>query len=117
MKCASLVLLLIVLPGGMFAIAGRGGEPISPGGRSAGSLYSINCATCHGHDGGARTARGRRNHSRNFKDPEWQGRVSDERIFNSIMNGKGKMPGYSKELSESEIDALVAYVRGLRKER
>jgi mono/diheme cytochrome c family protein len=41
--------------------------------------------------------------------------VGDERIFNSIMNGKGKMPAYGKKLSEQEIDALVTYVRGLRK--
>ncbi|HEV7743502.1 MAG TPA: cytochrome c [Pyrinomonadaceae bacterium] len=115
MKYASLTLLLIMMPGGMFAITSPGGEPISLEARSAGSLYSNNCASCHGRDGGARTSRGRRNHSRNLKDPEWQERVSDERIFNSIMNGKGKMPGYSKKLSEKEIDALVAYVRGLRK--
>jgi mono/diheme cytochrome c family protein len=115
MKYAALILLLIALPGGIFAIAARSGEPISQAARNAGWLYYNNCATCHGRDGGARTSRGRRNHSRNLSDPEWQERTSDERIFNSIMNGKGKMPGYSKKLSETEIDALVAYVRGLRK--
>jgi len=41
--------------------------------------------------------------------------VSDERIFNSIMNGKGKMPAFGKKLSEPEIDALVTHVRGLKK--
>jgi len=48
-------------------------------------------------------------------DPDWQNRVSDERIFNAIMNGKGKMPAYSKKLSEQEIDSLVSYVRSLKK--
>jgi mono/diheme cytochrome c family protein len=115
MAYASLILLLIATPGGTFAITARNGEPISLGVRNAGSLYSNNCASCHGRDGGARTSRGRRNHSRNLNDPEWQDRTSDERIFNSIMNGKGRMPGYSRKLSESEIDTLVAYVRGLRK--
>lgn len=115
MAYASLILLLIAMPAGMFAISARSGGPISLRVRSAGSLYSSNCASCHGRDGGARTSKGRRNHSRNLKDPEWQDKASDERIFNSIMNGKGKMPGFSKKLSEKEIDALVAYVRGLRK--
>jgi len=41
--------------------------------------------------------------------------VSDERIFNAIMNGKGKMPAYGKKLSQQEIDTLVTFVRGLRK--
>jgi mono/diheme cytochrome c family protein len=31
------------------------------------------------------------------------------------MNGKGKMPGYGRKLTEPEVDLLVAYVRGLRK--
>jgi mono/diheme cytochrome c family protein len=43
--------------------------------------------------------------------------VSDERIFNVISNGKGKMPSFSKNMSEAEIDSLVQFVRGLRKER
>jgi mono/diheme cytochrome c family protein len=82
---------------------------------SATAAYNKQCATCHGRDGTGRTARGRRSHSRNLTDAEWQDRVSDERIFNSIMNGKGKMPSYSKKLSEQQIDALVTHVRHLRK--
>jgi mono/diheme cytochrome c family protein len=83
--------------------------------RSAAQLYSKNCASCHGRDGRGKTAKGRLNHSRNLSDSEWQNRVSDERIFNSIMNGKGKMPAYGKKLSDQEIDSLVPYVRGLKK--
>ena len=92
-----------------------GAEFFAVNARSAAALYAQNCASCHGRDGSAKTARARRSHARNFNDSQWQDRVSDERIFNSIMNGKGKMPGYSKKLSEPEIDALVNYVRGLKK--
>jgi mono/diheme cytochrome c family protein len=77
--------------------------------------FSRHCASCHGRNGSARTRKAKLNHARNLKDTEWQDRVSDERIFNSIMNGKGKMPAYSKKLSEKQIDELVTYVRGLRK--
>ena len=115
MKRASLIFFLIAVAGALSVITARNGEPSTAGGRSASALYSTNCASCHGRDGRAKTSRGRRNHSRDIRDPEWQERVSDERIFNSIVNGKGKMPGYGKKLSEKEIDALVAYVRGLRK--
>jgi cytochrome c oxidase cbb3-type subunit 3 len=115
MKCASLIFFLIAVSGELFLITARGGNPITASDRSAIALYSRNCASCHGRDGRAKTSRGRRNHSRDLNDHEWQERVSDERIFNSILNGKGKMPGYSKKFSEQEVDALVAYVRGLRR--
>ena len=87
----------------------------SPTPRTATALYVRSCASCHGRDGSARTMKGRHNHARKLSDPEWQDRVSDERIFNSIMNGKGKMPGYSRKLSEQEINSLVSYVRGLKR--
>jgi len=115
MNIAFLIVLLVVVPVGAFTIRAGRGEPSVASARSAASLFTGNCASCHGRDGHAKTFKAKRNHARNLADPEWQGRVSDERIFNSIMNGKGKMPGYSKKFSEQEIDTLVTYVRGLRK--
>jgi mono/diheme cytochrome c family protein len=113
MKHACLILFLITAMG---VLVGRTrGGPIINYDRSAAELYSKNCATCHGRDGRAKTFKAKLNHARNLSDPEWQERVSDERIFNSIMNGKGKMPAYGKKLSEQEIDLLVTYVRGLKK--
>jgi mono/diheme cytochrome c family protein len=83
--------------------------------RSAAELYLKYCATCHGKDGQAKTLKGKLNNARNLTDPLWQDGTSDERLFNSIMNGKRKMPGFSKKLSEQEIDALVSYVRMLKR--
>jgi mono/diheme cytochrome c family protein len=115
MKYAFLLVFLVEALGGAFAIRAGSGEPVAVSPRSAAVLYAGSCASCHGRDGRAKTFKGKRNHARNLTDAEWQGRVSDERIFNSIMNGKGKMPANGKKLSEQEIDALVTYVRGLRK--
>lgn len=81
--------------------------------RTAAELYAKRCASCHGKDGRAKTFKAKFNHARNLADSEWQANVSDERIFNSIMNGKGKMPAHGKKLSEQEIDSLVSYVRDL----
>jgi cytochrome c6 len=81
----------------------------------AARTYNSKCATCHGRDGRSKTVRGRRTHSRNLSSSEWQNDVSDERIFNSISNGKGKMPSFKKSLTESQIDELVNYVRRLRR--
>lgn len=82
--------------------------------RTAAELYSKHCASCHGKDGRAKTFKGKLNHARDLTDQAWQDDTSDERLFNSIMKGKRKMPGFSKKMSEQEIDALVKYVRGLK---
>jgi len=114
MKYVCLLVLLITAMAGVFANVVRS-VPAASSARSAAELYSKNCASCHGSDGRAKTFKAKLNHARNLSDPEWQERASDERIFNSIMNGKGKMPAYSKKISEPEIDSLVTYVRGLKK--
>ncbi len=114
MKYLLLILFLTAAFGGVSASRARSGEPVSASARSAAELYGKNCATCHGNDGRAKTFKGKLKHTRDLTDPEWQDKASDERIFNAIMNGKGKMPAFGKKLSEPEINTLVTYVRGLR---
>ena len=85
--------------------------------RTAAQLYRRYCVSCHGSDGKSQTSKGRFNHARNLTDPQWQADVSDERIFNSIMNGRdvsGNMPAFSRKLNEKEINSLVTFVRGLK---
>ena len=118
MKYVLLTFIVVAAFGGSYASRRAAVDAIAPGtvaARSAAAVYSRYCVSCHARNGTANTRRGRINHSRNLQDAEWQDRVSDERIFNSIMNGKGKMPPYSKKLSEKEIDELVNFVRRLRK--
>jgi cbb3-type cytochrome c oxidase subunit III len=79
------------------------------------ALFTKNCATCHGNDGQAKTFKAKLNHARNLTDSAWQANVTDERLFNSITNGRGHMPAWGKKLTESEINSLVAYVRQLKK--
>src|SRR6267143_572511 len=71
----------------------------------AGVLFDKHCATCHGKDGQAKTFKAKFNHARNLTDAKWQALVSDERLFNSISNGKGKMPAFGKKLSEAQINS------------
>ena len=78
------------------------------------ALFEKECATCHGKDGRAKTFKAKLNHARNLTDATWQSEVTDERLYNSIHNGKGKMPAFGKKLSEAQINALVAYVRSLK---
>lgn len=78
-------------------------------------LFDKECATCHGKDGRAKTFKAKFNHARNLTDGTWQADVTDERLYNSIHNGKGKMPAFAKKLSDAQINSLVAHVRSLRK--
>lgn len=81
----------------------------------AATIYNGQCVSCHGRDGRGRTRKGRQTRARDMTNPSWQDDVSDERLFNSMSNGRGKMPAFRKKISENDIDALVAYVRRMRR--
>jgi mono/diheme cytochrome c family protein len=84
--------------------------------REARAIFEGKCATCHGKDGRAKTLKAKFNKARDLTDPAWQAEVSDERLYNSIANGRGrKMPAFAKKLSPVELEELVGYVRGLKK--
>ncbi|HYP02656.1 MAG TPA: cytochrome c [Pyrinomonadaceae bacterium] len=83
--------------------------------RDARAMFEGKCATCHGKDGRAKTFKAKFNKARDLTDAAWQGEVSDERIYNSIANGRGKMPAFAKKFSREEIDVLARYVRSLKK--
>jgi mono/diheme cytochrome c family protein len=94
---------------------GRVNVPAPMPGDAKGTFVA-QCAKCHGKDGRAHTTRGRLAHARDMTNASWQNEVTDERLFNSITKGKGKkMPAYGKKLSEDQIDALVQYVRQLKR--
>jgi cytochrome c6 len=96
-----------------FAAQGRGRvqTPVNPA-----VTYSKNCATCHGKDGRADTFKSRHHvHARDLTDARWQSSVSDERILESITNGRGRMPAFKRKLTTEQITSLLEYVRGLKK--
>jgi len=77
-------------------------------------LFDGQCAKCHGKDGRSKTMRGKFTHARDLTASEWQNEVSDERIFNSISNGKGKMPAYKGKLTDAQIKDLVTYIKTMK---
>ena len=85
--------------------------------RPATQTYRRYCVSCHGTDGKAKTSKGKYSHARDLTDAQWHATVSDERIFNSIMNGRnqrGNMPSFADKLNEREVNSLVSFVRGLK---
>ncbi len=78
------------------------------------ALYASKCVICHGRNG-AGTAALRAKGQPDLSTAEWQKTHSDEQIAVRIREGKGKMPGFGKKLSDEEIKALVRQVRTLRR--
>ena len=109
--------LILIITAAVLVSTAQRAESFAPSSmRTAAELYSKNCASCHGKDGRAKTLKAKFNHARNLTDATWQNEASDERIFNSIMNGRGKkMPASGKKFSEQEINSLVTFVRGLKR--
>lgn len=113
MRIYSIALLILVCLSPLAANHGmsqQSAETVRP----ASQFYRRHCVSCHGNDGKAQTTKGKFSHARDFTDAEWQAGVSDERIFNSIMNGRsvrGNMPAFANKLDEKEVNALVEFVR------
>lgn len=115
---ALLLAFLILASLSLYASESKAGRaPNASNQRTASQLYRRHCVSCHGNDGKAKTSKGKFSHARDLSDPQWQDEVSDERIFNSIMNGRnvrGNMPPFSAKLNEKEVNSLVDLVRKLK---
>lgn len=111
MRIYALALVVVV------SLAGFVRESRGDNVRPASQVYRRYCVSCHGSDGKAKTSKGKYSHARDLTDAQWQADVSDERIFNSIMNGRnqrGNMPAFADKINEKEVNSLVSFVRGLK---
>jgi mono/diheme cytochrome c family protein len=110
MRVVFVMLLALVFMSGLVSAGGNNARPAS-------QLYRRHCISCHGNDGRAKTSKGKFSHARDLTDAQWQADVSDERIFNSIMNGRnvhGNMPAFASKLNDKEAESLVDFVRRLK---
>ena len=74
--------------------------------------WEKHCASCHGKDGSGSTTMGKK---LGVKDYSKEQGFSDADAAKAIKSGSGKMKAYGDKLSDADIKALVAYVRGLKK--
>jgi len=88
---------------------------------SAPQNFEKHCADCHGADGKAQTRLGRKSGAKDLTDRKAMAKLSDDEVFKTIKlgrkNSKGeeKMEAFGDGLSDPEISALGAYLRGLAK--
>ena len=77
-------------------------------------IYKAKCVACHAADGSGNTTYGKKEKLRDLRDPEVQKQTGLE-LTKVIAGGKGKMPGYGKQLSTQQIQDLIAHIRTLKK--
>lgn len=73
-------------------------------------FYQRTCAACHGLDGSARGVNGQKLPGRVLSDARWQGNKKDGDLVKAILKGKGGMPSFQSQLSETEVEALVTEI-------
>ncbi len=75
-------------------------------------IFKERCARCHGADGRGQTVIGDMLDVPDFTDKTWwKVGVADERLTESVRNGKGSMPKFGKKLTGQQIALIVSYVR------
>lgn len=80
--------------------------------QSGAAIYSAHCATCHGSDGRARTAKGKRAGATDFTG-EWN--TDEARGIRIITNGKSEMPSFKRKLTANEIRSVFGYILRFRR--
>jgi mono/diheme cytochrome c family protein len=78
------------------------------------------CAQCHGPDGSANTPMGKKLNAKNLTDAKTQSGFTDAEAAKAIKegvkeNGKVAMKAFGDKLSDDDVQALVKYVRSLKK--
>ncbi|MBL9188964.1 MAG: cytochrome c [Opitutaceae bacterium] len=106
-------LLCLLLP---VAVLTSAAAELSPG-----KNWEKHCLGCHGKDGKSQTRLGKKSGAKDLTDAAGQAKITDAEVFKTIKEGrknaKGeeKMEAFAGQMSDAEISALVAYVRGLAK--
>lgn len=80
----------------------------------AATTLKAKCAGCHGVDGSGNTPVGKSLGVKDMGSPAVQS-MTDAQLAEVITKGEGKMPGYGGTLSQEDINALVKYIRSMKK--
>jgi len=94
----------------LFAVCAAPVFAQEPVGKDLKMFFQQNCARCHGPDGSAISAEGKKLHGQDLTDPDWQRRSRDDEMVKTILNGKFfgiAMPGFKAILTGDEVQRIV----------
>jgi cytochrome c5 len=83
-------------------------------------LYGFDCALCHGAKGDGKTdlAKDMKLTISDWTDPKSLAAKSDKELFDTIRNGKDKMPAEAEgRAKDDEVRALIHYLRAMAKDQ
>ncbi len=101
-----------------------GGAPSATATASAGesdplaaarALFAAQCASCHGTEGHGDGPMAAMFRPADLGDPALQSARSDEELANSILRGRGRMPGFAAQLRPEAAPMLVRLIRSWRR--
>ena len=108
MKHSAWLLLLLVAAGPQYASAQQAGANLNETQRHGQQLLAQSCGICHlPPEAGAKT----------FGPPlnKHAGGGDDDIMREYIMNGTPRMPSFKNYLKSQDIDAIISYVRTVRR--
>ena len=79
-------------------------------GRDLRAYFAERCAGCHGVDGSGRGPGGVRLGGASLQDPRTVGKASDEALVAVLLDGRGAMPGFRRQLGEADARRMIAEV-------
>lgn len=84
------------------------------------AVWNNHCSTCHGADGKGDTKMGKKLKIKDLTDAAYQASFTDEGAFNAVKVGVKTESGKTtmkaiEEVTDEEINAVVAYMRTLKK--
>ena len=86
---------------------------------TAAENYENHCAKCHGADGKGQTKMGKKLNVRDMTTEAYKKEFDEAKAVASLKegikkDGKEIKKSYASELSDADLKALIAYVRGLK---
>ena len=109
------LLVLVVL---VFAMSARASADEAVAARN----FRAKCAACHGPDGKGKTKQGEKMKIGDMTSAAFKKEMTADKVKTTILDGfkrdkdgvKQEMAGLKGKLADDQIDALVAYVMGLK---
>ena len=77
---------------------------------SGAATFKTKCQLCHGPDGAGDTPLGKQLQAANLHSKDVQ-KKTDAELHKVVHDGNGNMPPFGDQLSDSEIDQVIKFVR------